>query len=133
MSMSMERNVSRAAPPGGTASQVRYSHTTCPRRKIGNSCEIKNCTDGGQAETINCENIESGAVYDFCEPVTINDNSVFTALTPGQFEECVPIEASEEHGQGKGIKGSKKSEPTGHGKLSKFSKSSKSGKRAKSR
>jgi hypothetical protein len=128
--MSMERNVSQPAPPGGRASQVRYSHTTCPRRKIGNFCELKNCTDGGQAEIINCENIERGAVYDFCETVTINDNSVFTALTPGLFEECVPIESSEEHEQGKGIKGSKKSDP---GKLSKFSKSSKSAKRAKSR
>ena len=111
---------------------MQYSQITW----TGNSCDLKNCTDGGQAETIDCGNIESGAVYDFCETVTINDDSVFAALSTGQFEDCAPIEASEEHEQGKGKKGSKKSDLSWRGKQSKvhnFSKSSKSGKRAKSR
>ncbi len=78
---------------------------------------------------MNCENIESGAVYDFCETVNIPEDSVFTALSTGQFEECVSLDAltvsSEEEGKGKGMKKS--------GRSRRGSKFSKSEKKAKSR
>jgi hypothetical protein len=79
---------------------------------------------------MNCENIESGAVYDFCETVNIPEDSVFTALSTSQFEECVQLDAltvsSEEEGKGKGMKKSGRSRIEGGSKFSKSEKKAKS-------
>jgi uncharacterized membrane protein YgcG len=67
-----------------------------------NSCELIVCEDGTRAESINCENIESDAKFDFCESVQI-DEGVFQALSTGGFEECLPLD----------VLGSKKSSKKG--------------------
>jgi hypothetical protein len=69
-----------------------------------NSCEIMDCPDGSQAELMDCENIEEGASFNFCEEVTIEDGA-FQALSTNDFEECLPIDLL---GSKKGKKGSKK-------------------------
>ena len=67
------------------------------------------CPDGGQAEVINCENIERGAQFDFCGDVSIDESSVFTALSTNQFEECLPLDIlGSRKGSKKGGKESKK-------------------------
>lgn len=60
--------------------------------KICNSCELKDCGDGTFAENMDCENIEYGATFDFCESVTIEDDSVFTAFSSEGYDECLPLD-----------------------------------------
>jgi hypothetical protein len=104
-----------------------------------NSCELMDCGNGGQAEMIDCENIERGATFNFCEDVTIDDDSVFISLTTsGEFEECLPLDVL---GSKKSKKGSKKGGKKGKGKGGTYQdyvlfgggEPSKSAKKAKSR
>lgn len=41
---------------------------------------------------MDCENIESGAIFNFCEEVAISADSVFNALSTSEFEECLALE-----------------------------------------
>jgi hypothetical protein len=74
-----------------------------------NSCEFVDCPDGSKAEKMDCENIEKGASFNFCEVVTIEDGA-FQALSTNEFEECLPIDLL---GSKKGKKGSKKGSKKG--------------------
>lgn len=84
---------------------------------------------------MDCANIEDGAVYDFCNEVIIEDDSVFTALSTNGFEECLPREVMETGKSSKSSKSSKKSGEKGSKKSSDIyeAKYSKSAKKAKSR
>ena len=87
-----------------------------------NSCELVSCPNGGVAENIDCENIETGATFDFCEVVEIDDG-VFQALATNAFEECLPIDALD---LGKGTSSRGKGKGKG-GKRAKQAKKSKGG------
>lgn len=55
-----------------------------------NSCEFQTCSDGRVEEKMDCSNIEEGAIFDFCEDVTIT-SGVFQAFSSTEFKECLPL------------------------------------------
>lgn len=81
------------------------------------------------AESIECENIEHDAIFNFCEDLSITEDSVFTALSSNQFEECLPLDIlgspSRPEGSGKGSKNGKGSKKSSNGKGGKGGKGSK--------
>jgi hypothetical protein len=55
-----------------------------------NSCEFQTCEDGRVEEIMDCSNIEQGAVFDFCQDVTIEEG-IFKAFSTNEFKECTPL------------------------------------------
>jgi len=55
-----------------------------------NSCEFQRCPDGRVEEMIDCSNVESGAIFDFCGNVTVT-SGVFQTFSDNQFDECLPL------------------------------------------
>lgn len=98
------------------------------------SCEIIDCGDGSFAEMMDCDNIEYGATFNFCEDVEIDDDSVFQALSDEGFEECLSLDVLGSRSTKKSGKRSKGSKKGGSGEDFPIGvKPSKSAKKAKSR
>ena len=103
-----------------------------------NSCELEDCGDGTFAENMDCENIEHGASFNFCEDVEIDDHSVFVALDSDQIlEECLDTDIlgskkSKSSKSSKSSSSSRRGRGKGKGKGG-YYRSSKSAKKAKSR
>jgi hypothetical protein len=53
------------------------------------SCTLQICNDGSQAPLLNCENIEAGAIFNLCEPDSIEvDGGVFDYFSSSEYNEC---------------------------------------------
>jgi hypothetical protein len=54
-----------------------------------NSCQLQTCPDGSQAAVLDCENIETGAVFDLCDTALDITGGVFGHLSANEFSYCV--------------------------------------------
>lgn len=61
---------------------------TVGRSGTCNSCQLQTCPDGSQAPVLDCENIESGAVFDLCDTALDVAGGVFQYLSTDEFNDC---------------------------------------------
>ena len=67
---------------------VYFGGTKC------NSCEVNSCGSGSGtfAPVMDCTNVQKNALFDFCQEVEMEGNSLFQAFLPDQFHRCLPME-----------------------------------------
>ena len=68
---------------------VYFAGTKC------NFCEVIECGNTGSgifAPVMDCTNIQENAIFDFCENISIEDDSLFQAFRPDQFQRCLPMQ-----------------------------------------
>lgn len=53
-----------------------------------NSCQLQTCPDGSQAPALDCENVETGAVFDLCDTALDIAGGVFEYLSTDEFNDC---------------------------------------------
>jgi hypothetical protein len=58
------------------------------RNDICNSCQLQTCPDGSQAPVVDCENIETGAIFDLCDTALDVAGGVFEYLSTDEFNDC---------------------------------------------
>jgi len=68
---------------------VYFEGTKC------NFCEVIECERAGSgifAPVFDCTNIQEHAIFDFCADVSMEDDSLFQAFRPDQFQRCLPMQ-----------------------------------------
>jgi len=65
-------------------------HFTSDGRYDGcGSCAIKECPDGSMMPEVDCSNLPRGDIFDFCNPITVDDTvSIFAAFDDTNFDTC---------------------------------------------
>ena len=55
-----------------------------------NKCKLQTCTNGQQAPSVNCENLEPGTTFDFCTQTAI-ENNLFEYFSQGSTDSCTSV------------------------------------------